>query len=257
MKLSDSFTKKLNQEQLAFLQDFFLHCPDSFLSNLMLKSYPANVTLMSTDDSCSHIYILLNGRLQGIEEQASDTEFRFAEISAIEIIGDFELFSQASARFITLTTLERSLCVMIPAKAYLAWIKEDAHALFIRIQMLVTQWMTQTRSDRKNFFLDNRTRLLQLLYHECSLAHMPEDRGASGKDCPPRGVMQSGTPFEYKIRDTRSTIAARMGCSVRTVNRVAAQLCDEGYISLVHGKIRVSQTQFAEIEAELRDCMML
>ena len=40
MKLSDSFTKKLNQEQLAFLQDFFLHCPDSFLSNLMLKSYP-------------------------------------------------------------------------------------------------------------------------------------------------------------------------------------------------------------------------
>ena len=257
MKLSSDITKKLNPAQVHFLQDFFLHCPDSFLPNLMLKSYPANVTLMSTDDSCSHIYILLNGRLQGIEEQASDTEFRFVEISAIEIIGDFELFSQASARFITLTTLERSLCVMIPAKAYLAWIKEDAHALFIRIQMLVTQWMTQTRSDRKNFFLDNRTRLLQLLYHECSLAHMPEDRGASGKDCPPRGAMQSGTPFEYKIRDTRGTIAARMGCSVRTVNRVAAQLCDEGYISLVHGKIRVSQTQFAEIEAELRDCMML
>lgn len=236
MKLSGDITKKLNPAQIEFLRDFFLRCPDSFLPNLMLKSYPANETLISTDDSCSHIYILLKGRLQAIEEQASDTDFRFTEISAIEIIGDFELFSQTTARVITLTTLERSLCIMISAKAYLAWIKDDSHALFIRVRMLVTQLMEQTRSDRRNFFLDNRTRLLQILYNECSIAPSSAD---------------------YAIRDTRTTVAARMGCSVRTVNRMVSQLCAEGYISLVRGKIRISQAQFLLIEADLHGHMML
>lgn len=252
MKFSESFTRKLNKEQLAFLQDFFLHCPDSFLPNLMLKSYPANETLISTDDSCSCIYILLKGRLQGIEERVSDTEYRFMEIPAIEIIGDFEIFSQAPARFITLTTLERSLCLIIPAKAYLAWIKEDSHALFIRIQMLVTQWMMQTRSDRKNFFLDNRTRVLQLLYHECSVFPSPAGPASSGKPSPSRSSMGGKSPAAgYTVRDTRSMLAARIGCSVRTVNRIVSQLCEEGYISLVHGKIHISPEQLLKMKADL------
>lgn len=252
MKFSADFTRKLNKEQLAFLQDFFLHCPDSFLPNLMLKSYPANETLISTDDSCSCIYILLKGRLQGIEERVSDTEYRFTEISAIEIIGDFEIFSQAPARFITLTTLERSLCLIIPAKAYLAWIKEDSHALFIRIQMLVTQWMIQTRSDRKNFFLDNKTRVLQLLYHECSVLPSPAGPASPGKPCPSRSGMGGGAPAAgYAVRDTRNTLAARIGCSVRTVNRIVSQLCEEGYISLIHGKIHISPEQLLKMKADL------
>ena len=42
----------------------------------MLKTYPKNHVLISANDACAHVYILLKGRLQAIEERTDGERYR-------------------------------------------------------------------------------------------------------------------------------------------------------------------------------------
>jgi len=220
---------KLDQTQLAFFESFFQNCPQTLVDHIIYKAYPANHTLMYTDDSCSFVYILLAGRIQAVEEKAAEFTYHFTEISAIEILGDYELFTDDSNRIVTLTTSEPSKCLIIPSVDYFSWIKKDAAALFIRTQMLIKQLTMQTRLERQLFFMDNNRRMLYLLSNEYS----KQDR------------LLLVLPY------TRTQIASKLGCSVRTVNRVILQLQADGVISLVRGKIQIGKGQFEEIQGRI------
>lgn len=229
MIIPAKISNALTTEQLAFLQALFAKSPESLNSCIMLKTYPKNYTLMSTDDPCSNVYILLKGRLQAIEERVANEPYNFTELSAIEIVGDFELFTRLSNRVITLTTLEKTLCLVIPAADYLSWIRDDASALFIRTQMLIRQLVAQTQFERQNFFLDNKTRLLHFLYGECN--------------------KQQETSYPFQIKSTRQEISNKLGCSVRTIHRTILALRNEGLLNLQHGKIQITNTQYHLIQA--------
>lgn len=222
---------RLTEQQCSFLNCFFAQCNESFFSNVILKTYPANHTLMVTDDTCSYVYILLKGRLQAIEERVVNEPYSFTELSAIEIVGDFELFTRSASRIVTLTTLEKSLFLVIPSTDYIAWIKNDANALFIRTKMLIRQIVAQTQFDRQNFFLDNHTRLLYFLLSECNHAADAE--------------------FPIKIKYTRPEIASKLGCSSRTINRAISALQEERLLTVKHGKIHVSTAQYAHMKEVL------
>lgn len=231
MILPENYSKGLTAQQLSFLQSFFAKCPDSFSSSIILKTFPKNHILISTDDTSAHVYILLEGRLQAIEERVADDPYYFTELFAIDIVGDFELFTTSSARVITLTTLVESLCLVIPATDYLTWIRNDANALFIRTQMLIRQLIEQTHLERQNFFLDNKTRFLQFLYGECN--------------------REPHISFPVLIKYTRQDISSKLGCSVRTINRIIQGFYEEGYLELKHGKVHISKEQYTLIQASL------
>ena len=225
MKLASKIKEKLNTTQILFLENFFLSCPENMASCIYLKSFSANQILINTDDFCSNVYILLKGRLQAIEEHISDKDFRFLDLNAIDLVGDYELFAQRPARLVTLITLEPSLCLVIPASDYLHWIKYDAHTLYIRLQMLMCQLIAQTQSERKEYFMDNKTRLLHIFYNE---------------------YIKAAPASEITILKTRNMLASHIGCSVRTVNRIIGSLKLEHCISLKHGKIHISAQFFNE-----------
>ncbi|MDD6324328.1 MAG: Crp/Fnr family transcriptional regulator [Lachnospiraceae bacterium] len=229
--LPSKISRALTEPQRAFLDAFFAGCDEHFFSGISLRTLPANRTLIGTDDaSCAYVYILLNGRLQAIEERVGDEPYRFAELSAIEIVGDFELFTKADSRIVTLTTLTPSRFLSIPSADYIAWIRQDANALFIRTQILIRQLVAQTRFERQNFFLDNRTRLLYFLLGECNAA----------------------TAFPLRIQFTRQEISSKLGCSIRTTNRVIASLQNDGLFTLKHGKIWISSAQSRQIQERLQ-----
>ncbi len=224
------FTKQLTKTQQDFLENFFSNCKSDFFSHLILKTYPAKHLLINTADPCTYVYILLSGRLQAIEEQVVHEPYYFTELSAIEIVGDFELFTNSPDRAVTLATMEKSQVLIIPSSLYLSWIKQDAHALFIRMQMLIRQFMFQGQTERYNLFLDNRTRLLYFFLQECQ---------------------KETSFFPVKIPYTRPVLSSRLGCSVRTINRTIHLLEEQKFLTLVHGKITISQPQFEKIQALL------
>lgn len=233
MQIPETIAKSLNARQAEFFRSFFATCPDSFASNLIICRYGKNHPLISTDDSCGQVYILLKGRLQAIEERVADEPYSFTEISAIDIVGDYELFTRASSRLITLTTVEESCCCVIPAAAYLAWIRNDANALFLRIQMLISQMADQNQTERQRFFLSSQERLLKFLARECS--------------------RQNPEQFPFPVNYTRQQLAHRLGCSVRTVNRTILKLTEEGLVTLVHGKLQISKLQHDAIRQQAEE----
>lgn len=226
--IPEKIHSRLNNHQREFINKFFSQCPELISSRIMLKTYPANHTLINADDSCPYVYILLEGRLQAIEEHAINGPYNFSEIKAIEIVGDFELFTKAATRIITLTTIEKSLFLVMAAADYISWIQKDTNALYIRTQMLIRQLVSQAQFDRRNFFLDNRTRFFHFLVNEYNQV--------------------SSRTSTVKIRYTRPEIANKLGCSVRTVNRIITELQTEGLIDLEHGKILINHNQYSSIQ---------
>ncbi|MDL2301564.1 Crp/Fnr family transcriptional regulator [Lachnospiraceae bacterium OttesenSCG-928-D06] len=188
-----------------------------------------NHTLFQTDNHSSHVYLLLEGRLQGVEEKVADVFYSFTELSAIDIFGDFELFTGDKINQITLTTLEPIRCLVIPAADYFTWIKTDANALFIRAQMIIRLMTAQSKQERQFLFMDSQLRLLYFLY----------------------GQAMNKSTLRIHLNLTRNQIASRLGCSLRTTNRIVRQCVNEGYLSLKHGKIQVDKSQFLLIYQRL------
>lgn len=232
MHITSPISQHLSNEQLLYLNNFFRDCPESFSSNLIYKRYHKHDTLISSGDACKYVYILLEGRLQAVEESVTDEPYNFTEIAAIDIIGDYELFQRIPRHMVTLTTLEDSFCLVIPANAYFPWIQHDANALFLRTQKLINQLSAQTRFERQNLFLDNETRLTYFFFTECT--------------------RQSGQSVPFQIAYTRPQIAQKLGCSIRTVNRNILSLKQEGLITMTHGKIYITKQQYLNLQEYLR-----
>lgn len=233
-ELNYPFTLK----QKSFLEDFFKFAPPYIQPVLMLRSYKKGSRLVAAGDSCAHVYILLKGRLEAVEEHVADAPYHFTEIRALDVVGDYEFFTEKQPRLVTLTTLEDSLCLVIPAAEYMTWLRSDSHALFLRSRMIITQLVAQARFQRQNLFADNRTRMLVFLKEQVTQAVNDSTHPENSNGNP-----KPGSVYPIRIPFTRPEIAAHLGCSVRTVNRTVQELVDEKIIQLNKGKIWISEKQ--------------
>ena len=128
----NKFNYPFTLKQKSFLENFFKFAPPYIQTVLMLRSYKKGSRLVAAGDSCAHVYILLKGRLEAVEEHVANIPYHFTEIRALDIVGDYEFFTEKQPRLVTLTTLEDSLCLVIPAAEYMTWLRSDSHALFLR-----------------------------------------------------------------------------------------------------------------------------
>lgn len=228
-ELNYPFTLK----QKNFLEDFFKFSPSYIQPVLMLRSYKKGSRLVAAGDSSAHVYILLKGRLEAVEEHVSDAPYHFTEIKALDIVGDYEFFTGKLMRLVTVTTLEDSLCLVIPAAEYMTWLRSDSHALFLRSRMIISQLVAQAQFQRQNLFSDNHTRMLYFLKEQITQAVNDNTN--------------TGSVYPIRISFTRPEIAAHLGCSVRTVNRTVQELEAENRISLRKGKIYINEQQAKQL----------
>ena len=228
-ELNYPFTLK----QKNFLENFFKFSPSYIQPVLMLRSYKKGSRLVAAGDSSAHVYILLKGRLEAVEEHVSDAPYHFTEIKALDIVGDYEFFTGKLMRLVTVTTLEDSLCLVIPAAEYMTWLRSDSHALFLRSRMIISQLVAQAQFQRQYLFSDNHTRMLYFLKEQITQAVNDNTN--------------TGSIYPIRISFTRPEIAAHLGCSVRTVNRTVQELEAENRISLRKGKIYINEQQAKQL----------
>ena len=229
----DELNYPFTLKQKNFLENFFKFSPSYIQPVLMLRSYKKGSRLVAAGDSSAHVYILLKGRLEAVEEHVSDAPYHFTEIKALDIVGDYEFFTGKLMRLVTVTTLEDSLCLVIPAAEYMTWLRSDSHALFLRSRMIISQLVAQAQFQRQNLFSDNHTRMLYFLKEQITQAVNDNTN--------------TGSVYPIRISFTRPEIAAHLGCSVRTVNRTVQELEAENRISLRKGKIYINEQQAKQL----------
>ncbi len=231
MDFIDSIKYIIPQNQLNFLESLFKGCPKRVLDSISIHSYKKNQLLINTSDKNHYVFILLKGRLQAIEEKICSKPYTFTELEAVDIVGDFELFAETDEYLVTLMTIEESVALRIPSTQYLNWMHSDNNALFLRTQMLMRQLSIQTQLQRQYLFVDNKTKFLLALRNECE--------------------KQESYPFILK--DTRESLASKVGCSVRTLNRVILSLQKENILSINHGKILINEFHHNKLESSIQD----
>lgn len=226
MTTLNDLLEETSESRHGLLKQLFTNCPNDVLQQLQLIHLRKNRNLISTYQSSSPVFLLLSGRLQAIEERVVDIPYSFTELQPVDIVGDYELFTGMEGHYVTLKTMEASVCAKMSASSYLQWMKSDANALFLRTQMLMKELSVQTQLQRQYLFMDNRTRLLLFLI---------------------RSLGQRGG----RIQATRERIAASIGCSVRTCNRIILTLSQNGLVECNHGKLQISERQITAIKKEL------
>lgn len=230
MTLPNHFLALVPSEHVEYLKKLFSQCPQVVHESISINHYKEHHNLISTYQNSTFVFILLKGRLQAIEERVVDIPYSFTELTPIDIVGDYELFTNAEGHYVTLKTMEPSMCLQIPSSMYLYWMKHDANALFMRTQMLMKELSIQTQQQRQYLFMDNRTKFLIYIQGICQ---------------------KQDTLSTCIIHATREKIAGQIGCSIRTLNRIILSLTKEHLLQVEHGKLHITQEQRQCIQDEL------
>lgn len=186
------------------------------LAALRLVSVEAGEHLVTQSDRLSHLYLLVQGKLQVENYDANGMHIVFSFETDFSVIGDLELFSQA----------QRSVFSSVQAVT-------DALIFTLPIEVI------RERAMRDPAFLTFMCRQLSDKLLNASLLH------ASG-----------GLTAEYKLRkfllfkikdegvqiqlENRELLAGRLGISVRQLSRALAQLAADGMIQFKNKSLRVT-----------------
>ena len=213
-----------------FLTRFLSDFPDEYHPYWGLHSVAPHEVLISAAAVSSDVYILLSGTLCAMESRVQNLPFVFAKLYPGAIIGDYELFAQTEESYATILSLQKSVCVRIPADIYLAWISHSTSALLCRLQALVRQLGDQTMSDRQYFYMDYEARCISVL-----LQTQPASQSNDGN----------------RLLLTREELAGKIGCSLRTCHRLVQHLADKQLITLCRGKIMLNDAQRGKLQQYL------
>lgn len=214
------------------IQSFFSTCPPLIRNYLSVCAFPPGQILTKAGTPCSTVYILISGRLQTIEEKAGEMPYSFFDLVPFDVLGDYELFSEDEESFVTVQVREPSVCLTLPARFYLQWISTDSTALFFRTKLLMKQLSGQLISNRRFLLMTYEERCMYIICQEACKLPM-----VNGSRC-------------FKLN--RELLAAKTGCSLRTVHRLMKELEEKGYITLAGGKVNVTPGQLSLL-ADLLD----
>lgn len=223
MIVIEDYKTKLTKENYIVLKDFFKYCPKDILNDVIEVNFKKNMILLKAKEKIQHIYIILRGSVDAIEEQAKELPYSFATMVPIEIVGDYEVISQQQHAVVSLQATKDCLCLSIPANTYIEWLQKDANASYMRMRMLVLTLSYQTQIQRSYLSLNSQERFIHFLCDEYD---------------------KQLNPNRFTLPFTREYIASYIGCSVRTLNRVILELESDGLISRKGGKINISKEHY-------------
>lgn len=209
------------------IEEFFSTCPILIRNYLTPCTFPAGQLLIKAGSPCGTVYILVSGRLQAIEEKAGEVPYSFFDMIPFDIVGDYELFSEDTESFVTVRALEQAVCLTLPARFYLRWISSDSAALFLRTRLLMKRLSFQLNSNRRILLMSNEQRCMYIICQEAKKTPLV------------KGVLL------FKLN--RELLAAKTGCSLRTVHRIVKELENESHLKLVHGKICLTRGQLEDM----------
>lgn len=209
------------------IKTFFSTCPTLIRNYLSLCSFSAGQILTKAGNPCGTVYILISGRLQTIEEKAGEMPYSFFDLAPFDVLGDYELFSGDTESFVTVQVREPSVCLTLPARFYLQWISADSTALFYRTKLLMKQLSKQLISNRRFLLMTYEQRCMYIICQEALNSPM--------------------TDHACLFKLNRELLAAKTGCSLRTVQRLMKGLEEKGYLALTRGKVRVTRHQLQRL----------
>lgn len=206
------------------LINLFENAPLFVTEQAVVKSLLPNESLIYADQKADTVYFHITGKLTGSDTFDTGVVYNFVELHPIDIIGDFEAFSNIDNYLISIRAITKSTLIAIETKDFLQWMQTDVSALNIICRLLATKLSKELKTNREYLFLDSYDRLLLYIYQLCE-------------------KFNNGAPVIF-IHKKRTEIADETSFSIKTVNRAINKLVNNEFIASGRNVIKITQEQF-------------
>ncbi|MDO4328632.1 MAG: Crp/Fnr family transcriptional regulator [Lachnospiraceae bacterium] len=221
---------ELPPKKRDYMNLLFQNCTEEVKYYMTLIEVDPDTALIEAGDKCSNIYIILSGKVTGIEWPINEKEYSFKDFGPGDFFGEIECFADLTNYRISVVTVTSCRVLVIPAPFYMAWIQNDVEALYSRTKVNMRRLITQTTDARRYLFLEAKERLILYLIRKY------EQRSSSMHAC------------DLTLNQTRAQLSEEIGFSVKTLNRNIKLLEEMNMIQIHHGKVVISEAGYFQMK---------
>lgn len=227
----------VSETDRQMLLDLLENAPAFVAERSVIKTLQPGQTLISTDQKSDKIFIHLTGQLLGVDTFEPDIIYNFIEFHPVNIIGEFEAFTNKRNYQININAKTKSILISIKIKDFLNWMQCDIIALNIITRLLALKLSSELKVNRGYLFLDSYDRLLLYIYNYCINLNRVEQTMTMNKK--------------------HSELADEVGFCEKTVNRAIHKLVSNGFISSGRNSIKISPKQFSLMKETLEEKQLI
>lgn len=223
--------KELPPEKQKYMEKLFCNCTEQVKYYMTLIEIEAERTFIRAGTDCTHIYIILSGKVTGVEWPSYNRSYPFKDFGAGDFFGEIECFAGLPQYRISIIASTKCRVLAIPAQYYMEWMHIDSDALFMRTHENMRRLITQTAEARRYLFMDGKDRLMVHLIRKFE--------------------QKQPAPKFLELKQTRTQISDEIGFSIKTLNRSITKLEQLNLISTRRGKIVISFEGYIQMKAHI------
>lgn len=193
-------------------------------SNLLILKPDHHFVMV--DEDISSIWVLLSGKVKGLEELHTGDVFAFSTFHAPEIFGEMEALSDIPKFKATLTTETQCTFLLIPTEYYKEFLKNNSNFLYQRTKVIIKRYFEDQKRLRTFLMIKSIDRL------KIYLSSQYELNAVNGKSI---------------LRIPRPQIAVEIGYAIKTVNRTVAELKNQNLLTIEGQKIIITKEQYRKM----------
>ena len=223
--------KELPLKKQTYMEMLFQNCTEEVKYYMRVIEVAENETLIKAGERCSNIYIILSGKVTGIEWPMNERPYYFKDYGPGDFFGEIEFFADLTNYRIGVITATKCRVLVIPVAPYMDWLCSDVDALYLRTKENMSRLISQTADARKYLFIEGRERLMMHLIRKYEHKQ------------PVKKVLE--------LRESRDQLSEEIGFSVKTLNRNIKKLKEMNLINIQKGKILITEEGYQEIKRHI------
>lgn len=221
--------KELPLKKKEYMEVLFRNCTEEVRYYMTLIDIEPNQAFIKAGTKCTHIYIILSGKVTGVEWPMNDRSYPFKDFGPGDFFGEIECFAGLPKYRISIVSSTKCRVLSIPANYYMEWMHMDVDALFLRTQENMHRLIVQTAEARNYLFMEGKDRLMVHLIRKYE--------------------QKQPLVKTLELKQTRNQIADEIGFSLKTLNRSVKKLEEMEVISTNKGKVVITEEGYRQMKA--------
>lgn len=218
---------ELGEDDRKYLAEYFKNAPAWLTNAMQVINIRGEQTFICEGEAADKIYILLKGKVTGIDYRVKEVAYGYLEFCPIEVFGAMEIMLDMDRYRTTLQTVENSLFLRVDRETFAKWLKNDLNAYRMQTEKTCSYLLEEVRKERLYVLIQGVERLYLALYE---LYQMHAHNGVCN------------------IYVSRKDFTQITGVSERTVTRTVTDLVNKGYLAKDGWNIVITEEQSQKIK---------
>ena len=121
--------KGLPSKKREYMNILFRNCTEEVKYYMSVVEIEADQTFIKAGEECKYIYIVLTGKVTGVEWPMNEKSYYFKDFGPGDFFGEIECFAGMKNYRISILSSTKCRLLAIPCVYYMEWMHMDVDAL--------------------------------------------------------------------------------------------------------------------------------